>query len=99
MTELDDDALATVLRHTVAIAVQDAAVHMRHVNMIAAVAMGLAQQMIIAGDNGDAAKAATDATLIAQKMIDGATSNFIAVCNVATGLGGAPPIAGPNERS
>jgi len=100
MTDLDESVLAIMVRHAAAIAVQDAVTHMRHVNMIAGVAMGLAQQMMIVGGATDGgretkiAQTATDAALVAQRMVDAATANFIAVCNAAARLGGTSPPAG-----
>jgi hypothetical protein len=78
------DASDAMIRQAAALAVQDAAAHMRRVQMIASAALGVSQETILRGGNEKVASAAATA---AQKMVEGATANFIALAEAASRLG------------
>lgn len=74
------DGPAAVVRLAAAIAVQDAAAHMRHTQSIADAAFGAAQQMLLGGGN---ATAAQEMLTIAQNAVAAATANFVSLSNAA----------------
>jgi len=89
MADLPDAAAAFAMAQlAAAMAVQDAASHMRRINIIASAALGAAQRVALTTDaGGDAERAAN----IANAMMQAATANFAAVCDAAGRLGVAPP--------
>ncbi|HEY2070340.1 MAG TPA: hypothetical protein VGG48_12360 [Rhizomicrobium sp.] len=89
MADTDRYALEKLVRHAAAMAVQDAAAHMRNVNTIASAALGAAHEMILDNQNVDQARAAIAE---AQAMVTGATQNFLMVADAANRL-----LASPNQ--
>jgi hypothetical protein len=91
VTDTDIDATSDMIRQAAAMAVQDAVSHMRNVNIIAAAALGAAQEMILDDVNVDGAKVAIAAV---QSMVAAAADNFVAVSMAAGKVIGETPPAG-----
>ena len=74
--DLPPSGPVAMIRLAAAMAVQDAAAHMRNTQSVANAAIGAAQQMLL---RGEAAAGAQDALTAAQNAVAAATTNYINV--------------------